>query len=78
MKRAQRRTVGAKQTLKAVDRGIATLVVVARDADERVLRDLLRCCEERGVTVLYAESMEGLGRACGIQVGAAAAAVIEE
>ncbi len=78
LQRATKRIVGTKQTLKAVERGIVRLVVVARDADAHVVRDLLRRCEERGVHVLYADTMEGIGRACGIEVGAAAAAIIED
>jgi large subunit ribosomal protein L7A len=61
-----------------VEQGLARFVVVAKDADARMLRDLLASCERHGVTVTYAESMKLLGEASGIKVGAAAAAVLEE
>ena len=78
LRAAGNKTVGTKQTLKAVDRGLAQVVFLAEDADERVLQDLLRACQERSVEVVQVESMAELGRACGIEVGAASAAVIED
>jgi large subunit ribosomal protein L7A len=75
---ARVKTVGTKQTLKAIQKGSARVVYVARDADEHVVRDLLRLCKEKSVEVVYADSMAKLGQACGIQVGAASVAVLEE
>ena len=73
---ARRRAVGAKETLKAVQNGEAKIVYLALDADEHVLRPLRAALARRPVTVYEAESMKALGRACGIEVGAAAAAVL--
>lgn len=73
---ARRRAVGTRQTLRAVARDQAVQVFVARDAEPHVVRELLRLCGEKGVPVVYVDSMAELGRACGIQVGAAAAAVL--
>jgi large subunit ribosomal protein L7A len=78
VKIARRKAVGAKQTLKAVVKGTARIVFIARDADERVTRDILRECAERRVPAEIVDSMAALGRACGIQVGAAACAIIVE
>lgn len=75
---AKQRTIGTKQTLKAVQKGQARLVYVARDADEHVIREVLKLCKEKDVEVVYADSMARLGQACGIQVGAASAAVLDE
>ena len=75
---ARRKTVGLKQSQKAVERDQARKVFIARDAEERVIKKLLEASRERGVEVEFVESMEDLGRACGIKVGAAAAALIEE
>ncbi len=77
LRSARHKAVGTKQTLKAVDRGTARTVFLARDADERVVRDLIRACEERAVEIVYVESMALLGKACGIQVGAASAAIVD-
>lgn len=75
---AKAKTVGTKQTLKALQKDQVKVVYVARDAEERVVRELLRLCAEKNVEVVYADSMARLGQACGIQVGAASAAVLED
>jgi len=73
---AEKRTVGVKQTEKAVNRGVALKVFVAKDADERVTEKLVELCEEKAVSVVMVETMHELGKACGIHVKAAAAAII--
>lgn len=68
--------MGTRQAAKAVARGQAETVFVARDAEPHVVRDLVRLCEEKNIPIIYVDSMAELGRACGIQVAAAAAAVL--
>lgn len=77
LKTARARVIGTKQTAKAVEKGQATLVYIARDAEEFVIRDVLRACRERNIETLYVETMAALGKACGIEVGAATAAIIK-
>jgi large subunit ribosomal protein L7A len=76
LKNAQHYVTGAKQTLKAIQSGKASHVFVAADAEERVLRPILESCTERAVPVSSAATMVDLGKACGIKVKAAAAAVL--
>ncbi len=78
LRAARNKTVGTKQTLKAVGQGLAQVVFLAEDADERVLQELLRVCQECSIEVVQVESMAELGKACGIEVGAASAALIED
>ncbi|MBR4958108.1 MAG: ribosomal L7Ae/L30e/S12e/Gadd45 family protein [Phascolarctobacterium sp.] len=73
---AEKRTVGVKQTEKAVAKGTALKVFVAKDADERVTEKLVELCKEKAVAWVEVETMHELGRACGIHVKAAAAAII--
>lgn len=75
---ARRRTVGTRQVLKAVMRDEAATVFVAQDAEPHVVRDLIRLCQEKNVPIIYVDSMAELGRACGIQVEAASAAVLKD
>lgn len=75
---ARHRAVGTKQALKAVNRGAAGAVYIAQDAEPRVVQALLASCRENQVPVHYVDSMAELGRACGIKVGAAAAALLTE
>jgi large subunit ribosomal protein L7A len=77
LKAAAQRAVGTNQTAKAISRGQARVVFVAQDADRRVTEPLLRSARERGMEVVEVPSMAALGRACGIAVGAAAAAILE-
>jgi large subunit ribosomal protein L7A len=77
LKAAPQRAVGTNQTAKAISRGQARVVFVAQDADRRVTEPVLRAARERGMEVVEVPSMAALGRACGIAVGAAAAAILE-
>jgi|DewCreStandDraft_1066081.scaffolds.fasta_scaffold01369_20 large subunit ribosomal protein L7A len=75
--RAESRAVGANQTTKAIRKGRAQVVFVARDADRRVVEPVLRAAQEMGVPVVEVASGRELGRACGIAVGASAAAILK-
>lgn len=68
--------VGVKQTKKAVKDGLAQTVFVADDAEQRVIRPIIDLCGETNTTVIHVQSMRELGQACGIEVGASAAAVL--
>lgn len=78
LKTARQRTIGAKQTLKALKKDEARTLYVAADADEAVIRDLVRLAKEKQIEIVQVESMAVLGRACGIEVGAAAASVLKD
>lgn len=78
LKAASARAVGTNQTAKAIARGRARVVFVAQDADRRITEPVLRAARERGLEVVEVSTMEALGRACGIAVGAAAAAILDE
>ncbi|PTM54703.1 50S ribosomal protein L7ae-like protein [Desmospora activa] len=77
VKTASSLMIGAKQTKKAVEQGKVQQVLVAKDADEHVTRSLIQLCRHHGVHVVYVDSMRELGKACGIDVGAATAAILE-
>ena len=65
------RSVGRIQALRAIEAGQAAKVYLAPDADEHFRRGLLQVCAENGLTVDESATMAQLGRACGIDVGAA-------
>lgn len=75
---AKQKTIGTKQTLKAVEKAVAKLVFVADDADEHVIRPILNLSNEKGIPVFKADTMKNLGKACGIEVGCATAAILKE
>jgi len=75
---ARKKTVGSKQTLKAIERGQAKVVFVAQNADRHVIEPILQAAKEKGVEVIQVDSMQALGKACGIDVNCASAAITEE
>ncbi len=77
VKQANSLTIGTKQTKKAIEQGKATQVIVADDADPQVIQPVITLCHERGIAVTHVDSMKKLGKACGIEVGAATAAIVE-
>jgi len=70
-----KKVIGAKQTRRAVAAGEALTVYIAADAEARVIAPIRELCTQYGVTVAEVETMRELGKACGIEVGAAVAAV---
>lgn len=70
--------IGTKQTIKVLESGKALEVFVANDADPRVTARVIQLCRKCGVKVTYVDTMSSLGKACGIEVGAAAAALCKE
>ncbi len=75
---ARQKVVGAKQTLKALEKGEALHVFIAADAEEKVTRPVLTVCDTSGIKPHYVETMQQLGKMCGIKVKAAVAAITEE
>ena len=68
--------VGAKQLKKAVNAGRVRCVFLAENADPAITEPLAELCGEWNIQIAWVHSMAELGRACGIEVGAAAAAVV--
>ena len=68
--------VGSKQLRKALQNGRAQRVFLAENADPAITEPLARMCEEYSIPHTWVPSMADLGRACGIEVGAAAAATV--
>lgn len=78
LRRPAGRVVGAKQSLRELRLGRVAAVFVARDAEPEVVDDVVRVAGERGVPIRYLDTKANLGRACGIQVSAACAAVLAD
>ncbi len=69
--------VGIKQSKKAVSDGMAQSAYVALDADPDVTGPFCELCLEHGVRIVEVHTMEELGSACGINVGAAVAVLLK-
>ena len=69
--------VGTKQLKKALKNGTAHRVFLACNADPAVTEPIAALCKQNHVDVAWVRSMTDLGHACGIEVGAAAAAAVD-
>ena len=69
--------VGAKQLKKAVQGGRATRVYLARNADPAITEPIEAMCRQQNIPCVWTPDKQSLGRRCGIEVGAAAAAAVE-
>lgn len=76
VKQDKKVVVGKKQTAKALKSGDVETVIIAKDADPNIIQEIKDLAKERNVPIKYAESMKKLGKACGIEVGAATVAVL--
>jgi large subunit ribosomal protein L7Ae len=69
---------GTNEATKAIERGTAKLVVIASDVEPpEVVMHLPILCNEKKIPYLYVPGKKQLGRAIGIEVPAAAAAIVD-
>ena len=69
---------GTNETTKAIERGISKLVVIAEDVEPpEVVAHLPILCDERKAPFIFVPSKQQLGMSLGIDVGSAAATIIE-
>ena len=69
--------VGTKQLRKAIRNSRAQHVFLAENADPAITAPIEEQCKLNSVPCAWVSSMQDLGRACGIEVGAAAAAAVD-
>ena len=72
----ERIVVGTKQLKKAVASGRARYVFLAENADPAITEPIEAMCLRLHIECTWVPSMLDLGKACGIEVGAAAAAAV--
>lgn len=72
-----KKVIGKKQTIRALSDNDVEIVFIAQDADSHVTKEIILLCENKGIDVVYISNMKELGKACGIDVNAAAAAVLK-
>lgn len=69
--------IGKKQTLRFLIKDEVNKVFISRDADIHVIKEIIDVCNEKNIEIEYFNNMKELGRACNIDVNAAAAAVLK-
>ncbi len=69
---------GTNEATKAIERGISKLVVIAEDVEPpEVVAHIPIICEEQNAAYAFVPSKQELGKALGIDVTSAAAAIID-
>ncbi len=69
---------GVNEVTKAVERGVAKIVVIGNDVNPpEIVMHLPMICEEKNIPYLYAPKAD-IGEAVGIHVPTAASCIIEE
>ena len=69
---------GTNEATKAIERGTSKLVIIAEDVEPpEVVAHLPIICEEQGAAYTFVPSKQELGKALGIDVTSAAAAILE-
>ena len=70
--------IGTKQTIRTIELGLAEEVYIAQDADPRITSKVVSLCEQSSIKITYVDTKKSLGKACGIEVGAATAAIVRQ
>ena len=69
---------GTNEATKAIERGISKLIVIAEDVEPpEVVAHLPLICEEQKAAYAFVPSKQELGKALGIEVTSAAAAILD-
>ena len=69
---------GTNEATKAIERGTSKLIIIAEDVEPpEVVAHLPILCEEQGAAYAFVPSKQELGKALGIEITSAAAAIID-
>ena len=69
---------GANEATKAIERSIATLVLIGADVEpEEIVMHLGPLCDEKKIPYLFINKQNDIGEASGLEVGSTAAAIVK-
>ena len=71
-----KKVVGAKQVRRAIQDRQAAEIFLADDADPFLTQPLEQQCRKEQIPITHVPAMKELGKACGIAVGSACAAIV--
>lgn len=75
LKNTPRKVVGYKQLMRELEADNVGCVYVAEDAEPALRQRIKAAAAERSIVTVPVHTMEELGEACGIDVGAACAGI---
>jgi large subunit ribosomal protein L7Ae len=69
---------GANEATKAIERSIATLVLIGADVEpEEIVMHLAPLCDEKKIPFVFINKQNDIGSASGLDVGSTAAAIVK-
>merc|ERR1711865_1078461 len=69
---------GANETTKALNRGVAELIILAADTEPlEIILHLPLLCEDKNVPYVYVRNQSQLGKSCGVSRNIIAVAIVE-
>jgi large subunit ribosomal protein L7Ae len=69
---------GSNEATKAIERSIATLVLIGADVEPpEIVMHLAPLCDEKKIPYIFINKQNDLGTASGLDVGSAAAAIVK-
>ncbi len=69
---------GTNEATKAIERGMAKLVVIGEDVEPpEIVAHLPPLCEEKKTPYIYVKKQSEIGAACGLRVKSAAVAILD-
>ena len=71
------KVVGLRQVKRAIDSSTAEIVFLADDAEKKVTSEIEELCNSKQIQIVYVDTMNNLGKACGIGINAAVAALLK-
>lgn len=72
------KVIGIKQTMKSLQKNEVVTLYIAKDAENRVTEPIETQAKAKGIQIIKVPSMKELGKAFGIEVGAAVAAILAQ
>ncbi len=75
LKTSGNKLVGTKQVLRAIAADEVEVLYIAKNADAEIKDKILAAADGKKVSIVYADDMQQLGDACGIDVCTACAAI---
>ena len=78
LKSSKKRIIGLKQTVKAIKTDRIKAVYIANDAEESIKNIILEVCRGKEIQIVSVDTMKKLGEACGIEVNASCAVLLND
>lgn len=73
----EKKVIGLKQSMRAIEQDEALMVYIAKDANSALTTPVIALCSEKDIVVKYTETSRELGLANGISVCATVVCILK-